>query len=145
MRNQKTLTLLIVMIPSLSFSGTKDASKEFNKEAAAEVMITHSEEKAIASLQEIIRAQKTQSDKSQYLHRLAELYLRRSKTSRFFENMSSQSPLSTSFPEVQGKSRKWLEEAIQIYNQIINFRDGFSIFESHFVRFILICYYFYPF
>ncbi|HND85249.1 MAG TPA: tetratricopeptide repeat protein, partial [Pseudobdellovibrionaceae bacterium] len=119
MRSRTAFSLFLIILPSLGHSGTKDATKEFNKEAAAEVMITHSEEKAIASLQEIIRAQKTQSDKSQYLHRLAELYLRRSKTSRFFENMDSQSPLTASFPEVQGKSRKWLEEAIQIYNQII--------------------------
>lgn len=90
-----------------------------NQETAfkSELLITKTENKAIESLQKIIQKKKGTPEEAGLLYRLAELYMRRAKSGRFFD-LSSPTKKSASNNDIQNASSS-LKEAIKIYDSII--------------------------
>lgn len=95
-------------------------SEDQNQEKAfqSEVMITKTENKAIDSLIKIIAKKKGKPEEADLLFRLAELYMRRAKSGRFFDlNITSESRLSR-IGVTNQKTQEALKAAIQVYNRI---------------------------
>lgn len=90
--------------------------KSFN----SEVLITKSENKAIKSLIKIIESNKNKKEEVDFLFRLAELYMRRAKSGRFFDlDKNSDIHLQQHGINKQ-KTKESLTQAIKIYDQIRN-------------------------
>ena len=86
-----------------------------------EILVSVSEEKAIQQLKRIIGMRKGTGVEPDLHFRLAELYMRRSKTTRFFELSEAGDGLgrSTQPTLVKNKStRGYLQQAIAVYEQI---------------------------
>lgn len=97
-------------------SDNEDQNQE--KAFQSEVLITKAENKAIDSLIKIIAKKKGTPDEPDLLFRLAELYMRRAKSGRFFDlNVTSESRLSRIGVGNQ-KTQDALKSAIKIYNRI---------------------------
>lgn len=97
-------------------SDNEDQNQE--KAFQSEVLITKAENKAIDSLVKIIAKKKGTADEPDLLFRLAELYMRRAKSGRFFDlNITSESRL-TRMGVPNQKSQEALKAAIQVYNRI---------------------------
>ncbi|AZZ37209.1 adventurous gliding motility protein U [Bdellovibrio sp. qaytius] len=95
-------------------------NEEVNTEKAfkSEVLITKAEGKAIESLKKIIAKKKGAPDEADLNYRLAELYMRRAKSGRFFDlNDGSTNKLDKLGVQSQ-KSIESLKLAIEIYNKI---------------------------
>lgn len=93
----------------------QNQSKSFN----SEVMITKTENKAIESLKTIIKKKTGTREEADLLYRLAELYMRRAKSGRYFDlDKTSEAKLKTLgiHPE---KAKEALRQAVQVYNQIL--------------------------
>ena len=72
------------------------ANEDINQKTAftSEVLISKSELKAIESLKKIIAKKKGAMDEADLYYRLAELYMRRAKSGRFFDlNLEAQKKL----------------------------------------------------
>lgn len=99
----------------------KDNSEEENDKKAfsSEIMITRSEIKAIESLQAILKRKKGSPGESDLWYRLAELYMRRSKSGRFFD-LHRDTPLSklSPFPVPNEKGSEAIRRASKIYTKI---------------------------
>lgn len=89
------------------------------KSFSSEVMITRSENKAIESLQTVIAKKKGSKDEADLWYRLAELYMRRSKSGRFFE-LNKENPLMrlSPFPIPNKMGAEAVKRAIKIYTKI---------------------------
>lgn len=99
---------------------TKDNEGENEKRAlSSEVMITRSENKAIESLQAIIKKKKGSVQEPDLWYRLAELYMRRSKSGRFFD-LHQDTPLLklSPFPIPNEKGAEAVKRAAKIYTKI---------------------------
>lgn len=86
-----------------------------SKAFQSELMITKAENKAIESLTRIIGRKKGTAEEADLLFRLAELYMRRAKSGRFFdlnEKLVAKSAVT------QQKAIDSLKSAIQIYNRL---------------------------
>ncbi len=97
-------------------------NEDQNQEKAfqSEILITKAENKAIDSLTKIITKKKGSPDEPDLLFRLAELYMRRAKSGRFFDlNVSSGSRLSR-FGLPNQKTQEALRSAIIAYSRIQN-------------------------
>ncbi len=105
------------MLPEVRLnSDNEDQNQE--KAFQSEVLITKAENKAIDSLVKIIAKKKGTQDEPDLLFRLAELYMRRAKSGRFFDlNISSESRL-TRMGVPNQKTQEALKQAIQVYNRI---------------------------
>jgi tetratricopeptide (TPR) repeat protein len=89
------------------------------KSFSSEVMITRTENKAIESLKTIIKKKAGTREEADLLYRLSELYMRRSKSGRFFDlDQASDSKLKT-LGLGQQKAKDALKQAVQIYKQIL--------------------------
>ena len=89
------------------------------KAATSEVLITRSENKAIESLQNILKTKKGSREESDLLYRLAELYMRRSKSGRFFDlQIAGKSKQLSTFPMPNEKGSDWIKKAIAIYTRL---------------------------
>lgn len=95
-------------------------NEDQNQEKAfqSEVLITKAENKAIDSLAKIIAKKKGTPDEADLLFRLAELFMRRAKSGRFFDlNVTSQSRLTQiGLPSQQTEAA--LKNSIKIYNRL---------------------------
>ena len=95
-------------------------NEDKNQEVAfkSEVMITKAENKAVESLTNILKKKKGSPDEADLQYRLAELYMRRAKSGRFFDlNERFDKKLNTLGVQNQ-KAVEALKSAITIYNTI---------------------------
>ena len=95
-------------------------NEEVNTEKAfkSEVLITKAEAKAIESLKKIIAKKKGAPDEADLNYRLAELYMRRAKSGRFFDLNEGASGKLGQLGVQSQKSIESLKLAIEIYNKI---------------------------
>ncbi len=104
-------------------------NEDQNQEKAfqSEVLITKAENKAIEALTRIISKKKGAADEADMLFRLAELYMRRAKSGRFFDlNHTTDKQLLSAGLQNQ-KAQDALKNAIAIYNRI---EKGFPKYKS---------------
>lgn len=119
--------LLLLSTPAPAFaendSKIKDSEiKAENKNISSEIMISKSEEKAIIALQRIIKKNKGTPQEADLHNRLAELYMRRSKSGRFFELQRDNSKVQkamTNLPVVPSTGKEYIKKAITIYDMIL--------------------------
>ncbi len=95
-------------------------NEEVNTEKAfkSEVLITKAEAKAIESLKRIIQKKKGTAEEADLQYRLAELYMRRAKSGRFFDLNEGASNKLDKLGVQSQKSIESLKLAIDIYNKI---------------------------
>lgn len=118
------------LLPELN--SQKSTEKESDSQALkSEVLISKTENKAIEALQSILKKKKGTPQEPDLLNRLAELYMRKSKSGRFFDlqRNANQKTLS-SFPVAQDKGSDWLLKAVATYNQILTQFPKFSETDS---------------
>lgn len=107
--NSETVKGLLPEVRLNSDNEDQNTEKAFQ----SELMITKAENKAIESLNRIIVKKKGTPEEADLLFRLAELYMRRAKSGRFFDlNSTAKSP------NVNQKAQESLKSAIAIYNRI---------------------------
>lgn len=107
------------LLPELNTQKSTEKETE-SQSLKSEVLISKTENKAIESLQAILKKKKGTTQEPDLLNRLAELYMRKSKSGRFFDlqRQGGQKQVS-SFPVAQEKGSDWLLKAIKTYNQIL--------------------------
>ncbi|QLY26791.1 tetratricopeptide repeat protein [Bdellovibrio sp. KM01] len=105
------------LIPEVRMSN--DEGENEKKALRSELMITRSENKAIDSLQAVIKKQKGSSNEADLWYRLAELYMRRSKSGRFFD-LNRDNPMMklSPFPIPNEKGTESVKRAMKIYSKI---------------------------
>ncbi len=105
------------LLPEVRLNNNEDDNEK--KAFSSEIMITRSENKAIESLQLIIKKQKGSKNEADLWYRLAELYMRRSKSGRFFD-LHKDTPMMklSSFPVPNEKGSEAMKRAIKIYSKI---------------------------
>lgn len=98
---------------------TNNENENERKAFSSEIMITRSENKAIESLQTIIKKNKGGKNEADLWYRLAELYMRRSKSGRFFD-LHKDTPLMkfSPFPVPNERGSEAIKRAIKIYTKI---------------------------
>lgn len=103
------------LLPEVKLNSNDEDSNQ-EKARSSELLISQSENKAIESLQRIINKKKGTVEEPDLLYRLAELYMRRAKSGRFFDlyekNQNDQS--------TNKNAQKSLASAIKIYDSIIS-------------------------
>lgn len=105
------------LLPEVRLTSDNEDQNQ-DKAFKSEVLITKAENKAIESLQQIIKKKKGAPDEADLNYRLAELYMRRAKSGRFFDlNERFVSKLNNLGMPNQ-KAQEALKSAIQIYNKI---------------------------
>jgi len=97
-----------------------DESKNEERAVKTELLITATENKAIKQVQMLIRKYKGTNLEPDLQWRLAEFYMRRAKTARFFEIHRQSSTVVSLAPQVvkSSSSRKHILQAVQIYDYI---------------------------
>jgi TolA-binding protein len=107
------------LLPELKINST-DEKVNHRKSLQSEVLITKTENQAIQSLIGILKKQKGSSQEADLWNRLAELYMRRAKSGRFFDlNRNEKGALSFAPPEVTSETAVVnLKRAIQVYTKI---------------------------
>jgi len=106
------------LLPEVRLNNSSEEEDD-KKAFSSEVMITRSENKAIESLQAIIKKKKGSREEADLWYRLAELYMRRSKSGRFFD-LHKDTPLMklSPFPLPNEKGSEAVKRAIKIYTKI---------------------------
>ncbi len=108
------------LLPELKMDGVDEDKNEI-KQLSSELMISRAEDKAITSLQALLKKNKNTAQEPDLLYRLAELYMRKAKTGRFFDlNQDSKTLKLSPFPIPPQKGKDWLRKAIATYNNIEN-------------------------
>jgi TolA-binding protein len=117
------------LLPEVRIGEGGNETENDKKALTSEILITRSENKAIESLQKLIKSKKPGSpENADLLYRLAELYMRRSKSGRFFD-MNANNPVlqKSSFPIPNEHGADAVKRAIAIYTRLEkehpNFRD----------------------
>ena len=116
-------------------SEEKNQEKSFN----SEILITKSENKAIETLTKIIKKNADPREEANLRYRLAELYMRRAKSGRFFDlDLQSENKLKKIGINNQ-KATDSLKLALQVYDQILvrfpKYRDlDYVLFNSALAR-----------
>lgn len=105
------------LLPEVRLNNSEDENER--KAFSSEIMITRSENKAIESLQTILKKKKGSPEEADLWYRLAELYMRRSKSGRFFD-LHQDTPLLklSPFPVPNEKGSDAVKRAIKIYTKI---------------------------
>lgn len=95
-------------------------NEEQNQQKAfqSEVLISKAENKAIESLSRIIAKKKGTPEEADLLFRLAELYMRRAKSGRFFDLDSASRSNGTVNTTATPKAQEALRNAVTIYDRI---------------------------
>ncbi len=102
-----------------------------DKNLKSEVLISRTETKAIEALQNILKKKKGTLQEADYLNRLAELYMRKSKSGRFFDlQRDNKNKTLSSFPIPEEKGFESIKKALSIYNQIIKNFLSFEEYDS---------------
>lgn len=105
------------LLPEVRLNNNEDENDR--KSFSSEVMITRSENKAIESLQAVITKKKGSSEEADLWYRLAELYMRRSKSGRFFElHKDTQLMKLSPFPIPNKMGAEAVKRAIKIYTKL---------------------------
>ncbi len=106
------------LIPEVRLKQDSEAEND-KKALSSELMITRSENKAIESLQFIVKKKKGTKEESDLWYRLGELYMRRSKSGRFFD-LHRDTPLMklSPFPVPNERGHEAIKRAINIYTKI---------------------------
>lgn len=117
------------LLPELKLDKSNEDLNQ-KKAVQSEVLITKSEIKAIQALNAVLKKQKGSPNEPDLWFRLAELYMRRAKSGRFFDLTRGQedSPVKFAPPDVRDESAVAnLKQAIGIYTKIErefpNFRE----------------------
>lgn len=107
------------LMPELRIDSTDETANQ-RKSLQSEVLISKTENQAIQSLIAIIKRRKGQPGEADLWYRLAELYMRRAKSGRFFDlSRNSDAPIKFAPPEVISESSAdSLKRAIQVYTKI---------------------------
>jgi TolA-binding protein len=108
------------LLPEVRIGEGGNETDNDKKALTSEILITRSENKAIDSLQKLIKSKKPGSpENADLLYRLAELYMRRSKSGRFFD-MNQNNPVmkSSSFPIPNERGADAIRRAISVYARI---------------------------
>lgn len=117
------------LIPELHTEQNDQDSE--NKNLKSEVLISRTETKAIEALQNILKKKKGTPQEADYLNRLAELYMRKSKSGRFFDlQRDTKNKTLSSFPLPEERGFEAIKKALSIYNQIINNFPSFEEYDS---------------
>src|SRR5438445_10351550 len=105
------------LLPEVRLNNNEDENEK--KAFSSEILITRSENKAIESLQAILKKQKGSKNEADLWYRLAELYMRRSKSGRFFD-LHKDTPMMklSSFPVPNEKGSEVIKRAIKIYSKL---------------------------
>lgn len=105
------------LLPEVRLNNNENENER--KSFSSELMITRSENNAIVSLQTIIKKKKGSKEEADLWYRLAELYMRRSKSGRFFD-LHQDTPLMklTPFPIPNKMGAEAVNRAIKIYTKI---------------------------
>ncbi len=118
------------LLPELNTQSSSEKETE-SQSLKSEVMISKTESKAIEALQNIIKKKKGTPQEADMLNRLAELYMRKSKSGRFFDLQKQDGKKQmSSFPVAMEKGADWLNKAIKVYNQILTQFPKFSDTDS---------------
>jgi tetratricopeptide (TPR) repeat protein len=108
------------LLPEVQLNSDNEDVNE-QRAIGSEILITRAESKAIESLQSLIKKKKGSREEVDLLYRLAELYMRRSKTGRFFDlQISAHSKQLSLFPIPNEKGSDWVKKAVSIYTRIQN-------------------------
>ncbi len=102
------------LLPEVTLDST-DEDKNQDKLYKSEILITKTEKKAIEALQRIVLKKKGQPEEADLSYRLAELYMRRSKSGRYFDLNSDLSKKTT----LSHTAAESLNDAIKIYSRIL--------------------------
>jgi cellulose synthase operon protein C len=106
------------LLPEVRLNAENEDQNQ-EKSFQSEVLITKAENKAIDSLTKIIAKKKGSPEEPDLLFRLAELYMRRAKSGRFFDlNVASEGKLSRMGVANQ-KTQVALTSAIKVYDAIL--------------------------
>lgn len=107
------------LLPELKID-SRDEDTNQKKSVQSEVLITKTENRAIQSLIEIIKRKKGSPQEPELWYRLAELYMKRSKSGRFFDlNRASEGPIQFAPPSIADESAvASLKRAVQVYTKI---------------------------
>ncbi|MGZ3743760.1 MAG: tetratricopeptide repeat protein [Pseudobdellovibrionaceae bacterium] len=108
------------LLPEVRIGDNGNEAENDRKALTSEILITRSENKAIDSLQKLIKGKKPGSPEvADLLYRLAELYMRRSKSGRFFD-MNANNPVVklSPFPVPNERGADAVKRAIAIYSRI---------------------------
>lgn len=131
--NLKTSLLLLSLFSTTQAFSAQESTKgllpevklnsdneDKNQETAfkSEVLITKAENKAIESLTQILKKKKGAPDEADLNYRLAEMYMRRAKSGRFFDLSDKSDSKLNKLGMINQKSIESLKSAISIYNKI---------------------------
>jgi tetratricopeptide (TPR) repeat protein len=106
------------LLPELKANSNNEEKNEATQ-FQSEIMISKAEDKAIESLQSLLRKKKGTEQEADLLYRLAELLMRKAKTGRFFDLHSDSKTMKlSSFPIPPKKGRDWIQKASQTYFEI---------------------------
>ncbi len=106
------------LLPELKLNSSNEEKNEQTM-LHSEIMISKTEDKAIESLQSLLKKNKGTSQEANLLYRLAELYMRKAKTGRFFDlNSDTKAVKLSSFPIPPKKGKDWIRKASQTYFEI---------------------------
>lgn len=141
-----TLTLLLAVFVSQSWAQNKKkedrgllpelqtntSDKDTDtKNLKSELLISRTENKAIEALLNILKKKKGTPQEADYLNRLAELYMRKSKSGRFFDiQRDNKSKVMSSFPIPDEKGIDSVKKALEIYNKILRDFPKFEEYDS---------------
>ena len=105
-----------------------DSNEEQNQAKAftSEVLITKAENQAIDTLQKLIKKKAGTSEEADLLYRLAELYMRRAKSGRFFDLDGKFEKDLKNLGLRHQKTKEALNLAVKTYTQILNRFPKFS-------------------
>ena len=105
-----------------------EANEDVNQDRAfnSEVMITRTENKAIETLKNLIKRKANTKEEVDLLYRLAELYMRRAKSGRFFDLDQKLENRLQKLGMNQQKAKDALKQALQIYSQILKRFPNYS-------------------
>ena len=125
-----SLSLLAQEAPKGTLNELKmtEANEEVNQDRAfnSEVMITRTENKAIETLKTLIKRKANTREEVDLLYRLAELYMRRAKSGRFFDLDQKLENRLQKLGMNQQKTKDALKQALQIYSQILKRFPNYS-------------------
>lgn len=106
------------LLPELKLDSKNEEVNE-RTQLHSEIMISQAEDKAIQSLQALLKKRKGSAQEADLLYRLAELYMRKAKTGRFFDlNSDSKTLKLSSFPIPPQKGKDWIRKASVTYYDI---------------------------
>lgn len=136
--NKSAMILLLSLVSIVSHAQKmeKGLLPEFQDKGeeqtiSSEVLISRTESKAIESLQALLKKKKGSPEEADMWYRLAELYMRKSKSERFFDLFMNKENKLSIFPNADKKGLDWVKKASDIYTKIEfefkNFKDMDSV------------------